>query len=86
MKFYIAGKIGEEKVSPGTLAKFKKAETVLREHGYEAFNPTTSGLGKIADEKVLEAERQGKKTTWYQEKEILVPGVIPWCRFPVVRI
>ena len=67
MKFYIAGKIGEEKVSPGTLAKFKKVETVLREHGYEVFNPTTSGLGKIADVKVLEAERQGKKTSWYQE-------------------
>ena len=67
MKFYIAGKVGEEKVSPGTLAKFKKAETVLREHGYEVFNPTTSGLGKIADVKVLEAERQGKKTSWYQE-------------------
>ena len=28
---------------------------------------TTSGLGKVADEKVLEAERRGEKTTWYQE-------------------
>lgn len=67
MKYYIAGKIGEEKPSPETLEKFKKAETVLREHGYEVFNPTTSGLGKVADEKVLEAERRGEKTTWYQE-------------------
>ena len=67
MKVYISGKIGEEKPSLETLEKFKKAETVLREHGYEVFNPTTSGLGKIADEKVLEAERRGEKTTWYQE-------------------
>lgn len=67
MKFYIAGKIGEEKPSPATLAKFKEAEDRLLAEGYEVFNPTTSGFGKLADEKVREAMLQGKKTDWYQE-------------------
>jgi hypothetical protein len=67
MKYYIAGKIGEEKPSPATLAKFKEAEDRLLAAGYEVFNPTTSGYGKLADEKVREAKMQGKKTDWYQE-------------------
>lgn len=67
MKVYIAGKIGEECPSPETLAKFKAAEEMLQKKGYEVFNPTTSGLGYVADFKVLEAERRGEKTTWYQE-------------------
>ena len=67
MKYYIAGKIGEEKPSPATLAKFKEAEDRLLAAGYEVFNPTTSGYGKLADEKVREAMLQGKKTDWYQE-------------------
>lgn len=79
MKFYIAGKIGEEKPSPATLAKFKAAEDLLRRNGYEVFNPTTSGLGKIADEKVIEAEGQGKKTTWYQEIMKLDIDALSFC-------
>ena len=67
MKVYISGKIGEEVLSEATRQKFAKAEEMLKAKGYEVFNPTTSGLGKIAEEKVLEAERQGKKTSWYQE-------------------
>ena len=67
MKVYISGKIGEEVISDATRQKFARAEEMLKAKGYTVFNPTTSGLGKIADEKVLEAERQGKKTSWYQE-------------------
>lgn len=44
MKFYVCGKIGKDNPSPGTLAKFKKAEDMLKSKGYEVFNPTTSGL------------------------------------------
>jgi len=79
MKVYIAGKIGEERPSPETLAKFKAAEEMLQKKGYEVFNPTTSGLGKIADEKVLEAERQGKKTSWYQEIMKLDIDALSFC-------
>lgn len=67
MKVYICGKIGEEVISDATRRKFARAEEMLKAKGYEVFNPTTSGLGKVADEKVLEAERRGEKTTWYQE-------------------
>lgn len=67
MKVYISGKIGEEVLSEATRQKFAKAEEMLKAKGYEVFNPSTSGLGKIAEEKVLEAVRQGKKTSWYQE-------------------
>ena len=45
MKFYVCGKIGKNNPSPETLAKFKKAEDMLRSRGHEVFNPTTSGLG-----------------------------------------
>ena len=67
MKVYISGKIGEEVISEAIRQKFAKAEEMLKAKGYKVFNPTTSGLGKVADEKVLEAERRGEKTTWYQE-------------------
>lgn len=39
MKVYISGKIGEEILSEATIAKFKKAEDMLREKGHEPFNP-----------------------------------------------
>ena len=67
MKVYISGKIGEKVVSEATRQKFAKAEEMLKAKGYEVFNPTTSGYGKLADEKVREAMLQGKKTDWYQE-------------------
>lgn len=79
MKVYIAGKIGEERPSPETLAKFKAAEEMLQKKGYEVFNPTTSGLGKVADEKVLEAERRREKTTWYQEIMKLDIDALSFC-------
>ena len=40
MRFYICGKIGEEKPSTETLAKFKEAEDMLKGRGHEVFNPT----------------------------------------------
>jgi len=49
MKFYVCGKIGKDNPSPETLAKFKKAEDMLRSRGHEVFNPTTSGLGRHAE-------------------------------------
>ena len=67
MKVYIAGKIGEEHPGPETLAKFKAAEDMLLKKGYEVFNPTTSGLGEVADEAVLKAKAKGHETTWYAE-------------------
>ena len=45
MKFYVCGKIGKKNPSPEILAKFKKAEDMLKSKGHEVFNPTTSGLG-----------------------------------------
>lgn len=39
MKVYISGKIGEEILSEATIAKFKKAEDMLKDKGYEVFNP-----------------------------------------------
>jgi len=49
MRVYISGKIGEESPSPETLAKFKRAEDMLKGKGYKVFNPTKSGLGRSAD-------------------------------------
>ena len=49
MKFYISGKIGKEIPSPETLAKFKEAEDMLKAKGFDTFNPTTSGLGDLAE-------------------------------------
>lgn len=67
MKVYISGKIGEGNPSPETLAKFRKAEDLLLEKGYEVFNPTTSGLGGMAEECVDQAKADGLETTWYAE-------------------
>ena len=64
MKFYISGKIGEEKPSKATLAKFKQEEDLLREEGHEVFNPTTSGLGRHAESLVQAANYE---TSFYQE-------------------
>lgn len=49
MKVYISGKIGEEVPSPETLEKFNRVAKALEERGYGVFNPTTSGLGALAD-------------------------------------
>ena len=64
MKFYICGKIGEDRPSPETLAKFKEAEDFLREKGHEVFNPTTSGLGRHAESLAQAADYE---TSFYQE-------------------
>ena len=64
MKFYICGKIGEDRPSPETLAKFKEAEQFLREKGHEVFNPTTSGLGRHAESLAQAADYE---TSFYQE-------------------
>lgn len=79
MKVYIAGKIGEEHPSPETVAKFKAAEDMLMKRGYEVFNPTTSGLGKIADEAVLQAKDDGLETTWYAEIMKLDLDALSFC-------
>ena len=54
MKVYISGKIGEEVLSAATREKFAKAEAYLREWDFDVFNPTTSGLGKLADERAVQ--------------------------------
>lgn len=66
-KVYISGKIGEEVLSDVTRKKFAKAEELLKSKGYEVFNPTRSGFGKIADEKVRHETMLGHKTSWYAE-------------------
>lgn len=53
-KVYISGKIGEEELSEATRQKFAKAEAYLRDWGFDTFNPTTSGLGRLAEEKAKE--------------------------------
>lgn len=68
MKFYICGKIGEDKPSLETLVKFKKAEEFLKDEGHEVFNPTTSGLGRHAESLVHAADY---KTSFYQEIMLL---------------
>ena len=64
MKFYVCGKIGEDRPSPETLAKFKEAEDFLKEKGHEVFNPTCSGLGRHAESLVQAADYE---TSFYQE-------------------
>lgn len=64
MKFYICGKIGEDRPSPETLAKFKEAEEFLMEKGHEVFNPTNSGLGRHAESLAQAADYE---TSFYQE-------------------
>lgn len=54
MKVYISGKIGEEVLSETTRNKFAKAEMLLRDCGFDVFNPTTSGLGHRAEELAME--------------------------------
>ena len=66
MKVYISGKIGEEVLSDATREKFARAEDVLRLMGHDVFNPTTSGLGKLADDL---AKKNG--TDFYREIMIL---------------
>ena len=51
MKVYISGKIGEDVLSEATRQKFAKAEAYLKEWGFDTFNPTTSGLGELAEER-----------------------------------
>ena len=53
-KVYISGKIGEEVLSDATREKFAKAEALLKSKGYDVFNPTNSGFGKIADDPLLD--------------------------------
>ena len=62
MRVYISGKIGEEVLSEATRRKFANAETYLKGWDFEVFNPTTSGLGKMAEES---AARNG--TDFYTE-------------------
>lgn len=62
MRVYISGKIGEEVLSDATREKFAKAERYLKEWDFDVFNPTTSGLGKMAEE---QAARNG--TDFYVE-------------------
>lgn len=62
MKVYISGKIGEEVLSEDTRQKFAKAESYLRDWGFEVFNPTTSGLGELAERMAKE-----KGTDFYTE-------------------
>jgi|GEM_PF-2322466 hypothetical protein len=69
MKIYISGKIGEEVLTEATREKFARAERMLRQLGYDVFNPTTSGLGATAEE---HAKKHG--TTFY--REILVCDII----------
>ena len=64
MNFYISGKIGKDNPSLETLAKFKKAEDMLRSRGHEVFNPTTSGFGRHAESLVQAADYD---TSFYQE-------------------
>lgn len=66
-KVYISGKIGEEVLSDATRKKFAKAEALLKSKGYDVFNPTNSGFGKIADDRVLKEKELGHKTSWYAE-------------------
>ena len=68
MKFYICGKIGKDNPSPETLAKFKKAEDMLKGKGHDVFNPTTSGLGRHAE---ILAEAAHYETSFYQEIMLL---------------
>lgn len=74
MKIYISGKIGEEVISEATRQKFARAELMLRQKGFEVFNPTRSGLGVQA---VENAERNG--TTFYKEILLLDLHQLAFC-------
>lgn len=73
-KVYIAGKIGEVVPSDATLRKFKKAEDLLQQKGYNVFNPTRSGLGATAE---ILAEEKG--TDFYREIMLLDLDVLAKC-------
>lgn len=83
MRVYISGKIGEEAPSPETLAKFKKAEDMLKGKGYEVFNPTASGFGDYAEEfvrnynKCLPKEMCKKK--WYDQILLMDLDAVATC-------
>jgi len=66
MKIYICGKIGEDRPSPATLAKFKKAEDMLKSKGHDVFKPTRSGLGAHAESLAMK-----NGTTFWDEILIL---------------
>ena len=74
MKVYISGKIGEEILSETTRQKFAKAESYLRDWGFEVFNPTTSGLGELAERRAKE-----KGTDFYTEIMNLDLAELAWC-------
>jgi len=74
MKVYISGKIGEEVLSEATRQKFAKAEAMLRAKGFDAFNPTTSGLGQHA-ESIAKIEG----TTFYEEILLLDLHQLKYC-------
>jgi nucleoside 2-deoxyribosyltransferase len=64
MKYYISGKIGKENPNRETIAKFKKAEDMLKASGHDVFNPANSGLGPHAESL---AHASVHKTSFYQE-------------------
>ena len=74
MKVYISGKIGEEVLSDATREKFAKAEDMLRQIGHDVFNPTTSGLGKLAEDLAKKND-----TDFYREIMILDLGELALC-------
>lgn len=74
MKVYISGKIGEEVLSDATREKFARAEDMLRLIGHDVFNPTTSGLGKLAEDLAKKND-----TDFYREIMILDLGELALC-------
>lgn len=50
MEVYISGKIGKEVIDEDTRQKFLRAEKMLREHGYEVFNPTDPRWQSVLEE------------------------------------
>lgn len=79
MKVYISGKIGEEVLSEATREKFDRAEAMLRGQGHRVFNPTRSGLGKVADKAVRKMARKGLEVSWYSEILLLDLTVLMGC-------
>ncbi len=81
MKVYISGKIGKDNPNLETLAKFKKAEDMLKSKGHEVFNPTTSGLGRHAESLVQAADYD---TSFYQEILLLDLAQLSKCNAVLV--
>ena len=86
MKIYISGKIGEEVLTEATREKFAQAERMLRQLGYDVFNPTTSGLGDLADRCENFAHCMGKHTTWYAEILKLDIKELSFCASPKTSV